>query len=72
MTTIAPNQIELKLNNGVTIFFSYKTPVAAFVPGKGYIRTEEYHSVTTSRHTNKWVGPNAVKVPQAEIDALVA
>ena len=53
---LAANQTQLELNNGTVIFFSYKTPVAAFVPhGYGYIRTNHKWSVTTSKHINKWL-----------------
>ena len=55
LTPIAANQTELNLNNGTQVFFSYKTPVAAYCPSKGYIRTAKYWSVTTSRHINKWL-----------------
>ena len=55
LTPIAANQTELSLNNGTQVFFSYKTPVAAYCPSKGYIRTAKYWSVTTSRHINKWL-----------------
>ena len=55
LNPIAANQNEVVLNNGDTIFFSYKTPVAAYCPLRGYIRTEKFWSVTTSRHINKWL-----------------
>ena len=55
LTPIAANQTELNLNNGTQVFFSYITPVAAYCPDKGYIRTAKYWSVTTSRHINKWL-----------------
>jgi len=38
------------------VLFSYETPVAAFVPGRGYLRTDRHFSVTTSRHINKFIG----------------
>ena len=58
------------------IFFSYRTPVAAYIFGRGYVRTEQFFSVTTSRHINKWLKdgytdlPECETVPQAEIEAL--
>ena len=61
LTPIAANQTELNLNNGTQVFFSYKTPVAAYVPSQGYIRTDKFWSTTTSRHINKWLkGVNEV------------
>lgn len=38
-----------------TILFSYDTPVAAHIVGRGFVRTSEHYSVTTSRHINKWL-----------------
>lgn len=71
---IAANQTELHPHNGMTVFFSYKTPVAAWVAGKGYLRTEKFWSVTTSRHINKWL-PNGIvakTAPQEFFDNLIA
>ena len=55
LTPIAANQTVLSFTNGAEVFFSYKTPVAAYCPLRGYIRTEKFWSVTTSRHINKWL-----------------
>ena len=55
LTPIAANQTVLSFTNGAEVFFSYKTPVAAYCPLRGYIRTAKYWSVTTSRHINKWL-----------------
>ena len=55
LTPIAANQTQLSFTNGAEVFFSYKTPVAAYCPLRGYIRTEKFWSVTTSRHINKWL-----------------
>ena len=81
LKNLAPNQTELHLGDDLTVFFSYETPVAAFVSGKGYMRTEEKYSKTTTKHINQWFqravrsGPyrafNPVTVPQYQIDALV-
>ena len=55
LTPIAANQTELSFTNGAQVFFSYKTPVAAYCPSKGYIRTANWYSSTTTRHINKWL-----------------
>ena len=55
LTPIAANQNEVTINDGTQIFFSYRTPVAAYLPEKGYVRTSQFWSVTTSRHINKWL-----------------
>ena len=58
LTPIAANQTEVETANA-RIFFSYKTPVAAYVFGRGFVRTENFYSNTTSRHINKWIGVDA-------------
>ena len=55
LTPIAANQTELSFTNGAQMFFSYKTPVAAYCPLRGYIRSEKFWSSTTTRHINKWL-----------------
>lgn len=68
---LGSNQTELTLNNGVTVLFSYQTPVAAHIPGRGFVRTEQHYSKTTTGHINKWLaGAKADKVPQETIETL--
>ena len=38
---IGANQTEVSLADGTEILFSYGTPVAALVPGKGWIRSAQ-------------------------------
>ena len=73
LTPIAANQTELSFTNGTQVFFSYKTPVAAYCPSLGYIRTEQFWSSTTSRHINKWLKgiTEVTKVPQTVLQELV-
>ena len=68
---IATNQTEIEIGKGVSVLFSYKTPVAAFIPGQGYIRTNYKWSRTTSKHINKWIGYGATEVDQSVLDTLV-
>ena len=70
LTPIAANQNEVELNNGTQIFISYKTPVAAYLPEKGYVRTDKFWSVTTSRHINKWLQgvTNVTEIEQSVLD----
>ena len=80
LTPIASNMTEVETSEA-RILFSYRTPVAAYVFGRGYVKTEKFWSVTTSRHINKWIdmdmpisGYVAVtteKVPQTYLDKLV-
>ena len=74
LTPIAANQTEGSINDGTQIFFSYRTPVAAYLPERGYVRTERFWSKTTSRHINKWLqGVNNVsEVSQGVLDNLAA
>ena len=58
LTPIAANQTEVETADA-RIFFSYRTPVAAYVFGRGFVRSEDFFSVTTSRHINKWIGVDA-------------
>ncbi len=71
LTPIATNQTQVEFKDGTQVFFSYKTPVAAFIPQKGYIRTATKWSVTTTRHINKWLdGVIADVVDQSILDNL--
>jgi hypothetical protein len=75
---VGSNQTEVQLADGTCVLFSYTTPVAALVPGRGWLRTEDFHSVTTTKHINKWLakvkaeGATVASVPQEELDQLVA
>jgi len=76
LTPIAANMTELELEDGTTVFFSYKTPVAGFIPGQGVFRTEEKFSQTTTKHINKWIRmrhPSATQtiVSQKKIERFV-
>lgn len=70
---VGSNQTEIEKPDGTTILFSYQTPVAAFVPGRGGLVTSCRRSVTTSRHINKAIdrwGCSRTEVEQREIDAI--
>ena len=71
--SLGANKTQVDLADGTSVFFSYKTPVAALVPGKGWIRTSTRYSVTTTKHINQWIqGALATEVDQWDIDQLVA
>lgn len=74
LTPIAANQNEVTINDGTQIFFSYRTPVAAYLPEKGYVRTSTYWSKTTSRHINKWLQNvnNVSEIDQGVLDNITA
>ena len=80
LTPIASNMTEVETKEA-RILFSYRTPVAAYVFGRGYVKTEKWYSVTTTRHINKWIGMDmpvsgyvavtTEEVPQTYLDNLV-
>ena len=72
LTPLASNMTEVETDLG-RVLFSYRTPVAAYVYGEGFVRTEKWWSVTTSRHINKWLPENGTvkEVTQTYLDNLV-
>ena len=71
LTPIASNMTEVETSEA-RILFSYRTPVAAYVFGEGFVKTDKWWSVTTSRHINKWLdGGTPKEVAQTYLDKLV-
>ena len=70
LTPIASNMTEVETKTH-RILFSYRTPVAAYEFGRGWIKTEQFWSVTTSRHINKWGAQEGEEVPQEQFNYLV-
>jgi hypothetical protein len=71
LTPIASNMTEVETDSA-RVLFSYRTPVAAYVYGVGYVKTDKWWSVTTSRHINKWIGNCTTReVSQTYLDNLV-
>lgn len=72
---VGSNQTEIDKPNGVSILYSYSTPVAAFVPGFGGLVTTKFYSRTTSKHIRlaleRW-GATRVEVDQGVIDRYAA
>lgn len=71
LTTIGANQTMITLADGSQVFFSYNTPVAAYLPGEGYLVTATKHSATTSKHINAWAGKGCDTRPQEFFDNLI-
>ena len=69
LTPIAANQTSVTFNDGTEVFFSYKTPVAAYLPDRGYVKTDTFYSVTTSRHINKYLPTKDVPTVSEEFIA---
>jgi hypothetical protein len=61
-----------KYENGAEMLLSYITPVAAYIPGLGWMETDRKWSQSTSRQITAWkkrMGyPHVVQVPQEEIE----
>lgn len=72
---MAQNCTTVALTDGREVLVSYQTPVAAFIPGRGYVRSAESWSRTTSKHVSQYCGKpgqgNTV-VPDAEFLQLIA
>jgi hypothetical protein len=73
---VTTTSTQVTLADGTEVLYSYSTPVAALVPGRGWMRTEQFYSTTTSKHINAWLrkncGGTVQTVPQWEVDQLVA
>jgi hypothetical protein len=70
---LGANRTEITLADGTVVLFSYQTPVAAFIPGRGYFRTEKHHSRTTSKHIGQWLSGTLHAIderPQAFFERL--
>ena len=70
---VGNNQTEIERKGGGIVLFSYNTPVAAFVPGKGGLCSTRFYSRTTSRHINaaivRW-NCSRTDVSQSVIDKI--
>jgi hypothetical protein len=65
----------VNLDNDRVVTLSYGVPVAVFVPGQGYLKTDRKYSVTSSRHANLYArqnGSEAREIPHAEFRQLVS
>jgi len=73
---IGTNKTVLYIDDA-TVLFSYGTPVAALIWGRGYVRTNKFWSVTTSKHINQWlanegrIARNVEKVDQSVLNDLI-
>jgi hypothetical protein len=49
------NMTEVLFSDRTSLFFSYETPVGAYIPNEGFYITDKKWSRTTSKHINKWL-----------------
>lgn len=78
---IGSNQTVLTFGNGDQILFSYQQPVAAKITDASgearYYRTNQYFSVTTTRHIHGWFDRRGISlsetvvVDQTEINSII-
>lgn len=70
---VGRNMTQLNISNGMSVLFSYETPVAVYLSNTDTaIQTSKFWSVTTSRHIRTWLGETkATLVPQDTIESLV-
>ncbi|CAB3697465.1 hypothetical protein LMG3458_02465 [Achromobacter deleyi] len=64
--------VVLEYRDGTRLLFSYETPVAAYIPGGGFIVTNEEVSPTTAKRIQAWIGSQPARgVEQADIFAVI-
>lgn len=73
ITSLGANKTLLRMGNN-EVLFSYSTPVAGFIDGKGYFRTAKKWSKTTSKHINSYLptGAKVSEMSQEEIELFVS
>lgn len=52
------NMAVILFKDGTRIMFSYAVPVAAYVPGRGYIKSSRYFSRSTNYHVTRFLNGN--------------
>jgi hypothetical protein len=70
--SVGSNRTEIEFPNGTQVLVSYQTPVAAFVPGEGYLKTDKRFGPTTSKHINQWTEKRGKEIPHEQILAIMA
>jgi hypothetical protein len=66
------NTYTVKLTDGREVCFSYRVAVAAFIPGRGYVKTAAKYSPTTSKHANQYAGTAAKICAPDQFERLIA
>jgi len=71
LKVIGNNQTEITTKEGVQLFFSYETLVAARTMNNVYVTKTKY-SNTTTKHINKWLdGLDYELVTQEQLDEIM-
>lgn len=72
LSNLGSNKTTVTFDNGVQVFFSYETPVAARLQNYEYVRTSTKWSKTTTKHINQWLeGVTAQEVEQDFLNKLI-
>jgi len=62
----------LEYKDGTRLLFSYETPVAAYIPDRGFLVTDLEVSPTTARRIKDWVRTaEFIRVPQSDIFKII-
>jgi len=72
LTVLGSNRTEVSFKNGLSVLFSYNTPVAAKLPRIGCVKTEKHWSRTTSRHITQSGYATDMTVTQEYLDNLLS
>ena len=71
MQRIDPNMAVIMFKDGTRIMFSFDVPVAAYIPGRGYVKSSRYFSRSSNYHIVQFANGNmAVPVDHGGILAL--
>jgi hypothetical protein len=71
INVLGANRTEAEFPNGARVLYSYSTPVAAYIPGKGYVKSGRFYSRTTSKHIGQWQRGIEETVPEEYLKALI-
>lgn len=73
----APSAVVAAFPSGLRILYSFDAPVAAFVPGRGWVRAARYISRTTEGHIREFMkdatarnGATVEVLPQEEVTGI--
>lgn len=72
---MSKNVIIKRLSDNREVLLSYGTPVAAFIPTLGYVKSDARYSVTSNKHANQYArraDGSVREVPEVEFRQLIA
>ena len=66
---LGPNMTELEYADGARVLVSYETPVAAYTKALGFVKSDRFHSRTTSQHISQWL--DGVQATPVKVEMLI-